>query len=178
MRACTYTQTHRRTHRYTHAHKHTHAWTLSLSPPPPPPTHTHTYTPQLLQQTRTTAKPKAEQKEIGGNSLPARRTVIRKWRTDHAPLFFRSSLPPHYRPTLRACRDCKRPNWDRKDAARSEIQQLICSLRLVPQLQVVVCFCPPLLTQLAQSSGAVWKSWSPVPNKPTVSVDVKQHFNN
>ena len=31
-----------------------------------------------------------------------------------------------------------------------------------------------------QSSGAVWKSrwtsWAPVPNKPTVSVDVKQHF--
>ena len=31
------------------------------------------------------------------------------------------------------------------------------------------------------SSGAVWKwmwtSWAPVPNKPTVSVDVKQHFN-
>ena len=33
-----------------------------------------------------------------------------------------------------------------------------------------------------QSLGAVWKSrwssWAPVPNKPTVSVDVKQHFNN
>ena len=33
-----------------------------------------------------------------------------------------------------------------------------------------------------QSSGAVWKSkwpsWVPVPNKPTVSVDVKQHFSN
>ena len=33
-----------------------------------------------------------------------------------------------------------------------------------------------------QSSGAVWKSrwpsWAPVPNKPTVSADVKQHFNN
>ena len=33
----------------------------------------------------------------------------------------------------------------------------------------------------SQSSGAVWKSrwasWAPVPNKPTVSVDVKQHFN-
>ena len=33
-----------------------------------------------------------------------------------------------------------------------------------------------------QSSGAVWKSrwtsWAPVPNKPTVSVDVKRHFNN
>ena len=32
-----------------------------------------------------------------------------------------------------------------------------------------------------QSSGAVWKSrwpsWTPVPNKPTVSVDVKRHFN-
>ena len=32
-----------------------------------------------------------------------------------------------------------------------------------------------------QSSGAVWKSrwlsWAPVPNKPMVSVDVKQHFN-
>ena len=31
-----------------------------------------------------------------------------------------------------------------------------------------------------QSSGAVWKSrwppWAPVPNMPTVSVDVKQHF--
>ena len=31
-----------------------------------------------------------------------------------------------------------------------------------------------------QSSGAVrksmWPSWAPVPNKPTVSVDVKQHF--
>ena len=30
-----------------------------------------------------------------------------------------------------------------------------------------------------QSSGAVsksrWPSWAPVPNKPTVSVDVKQH---
>ena len=37
-------------------------------------------------------------------------------------------------------------------------------------------------TQAAlQSSEAVWKwrwtSWAPVPNKPTVSVDVKQHFN-
>ena len=30
---------------------------------------------------------------------------------------------------------------------------------------------------IRQSSGAVWKSWAPVPNKPTVSVDVKQHFN-
>ena len=33
-----------------------------------------------------------------------------------------------------------------------------------------------------QSSGALWKSrwtsWAPVPNKPTVFVDVKQHFNN
>ena len=33
-----------------------------------------------------------------------------------------------------------------------------------------------------QSSGAVWKSrwpsWAPVPNKPTVSVDVKQHSTN
>ena len=36
-------------------------------------------------------------------------------------------------------------------------------------------------TLINQSSGAVWKSrwpsWAPVPNKPTVSVDVKQHFN-
>ena len=32
-----------------------------------------------------------------------------------------------------------------------------------------------------ERSGAVsksrWPSWAPVPNKPTVSVDVKQHFN-
>ena len=32
-----------------------------------------------------------------------------------------------------------------------------------------------------QSSGAMsksrWTSWTPDPNKPTVSVDVKQHFN-
>ena len=32
-----------------------------------------------------------------------------------------------------------------------------------------------------QSAGAVrksrWTSWAPVPNKPTVSVDIKQHFN-
>ena len=32
-----------------------------------------------------------------------------------------------------------------------------------------------------QSSGAVWKprwtSWAPIPNKPTVAVKVKQHFN-
>ena len=38
------------------------------------------------------------------------------------------------------------------------------------------------LTLLLLSSRAVWKSrwpsWAPVPNKPTVSVDVKQHFNN
>ena len=35
--------------------------------------------------------------------------------------------------------------------------------------------------QTFQSSGGVWKSrcpsWAPVPNTPTVSVDVKQHFN-
>ena len=35
--------------------------------------------------------------------------------------------------------------------------------------------------EIALNSGAVWKwrwpSWAPVPNKPTVSVDVKQHFN-
>ena len=35
---------------------------------------------------------------------------------------------------------------------------------------------------LPQSSGAVWKwrwtSWAPFPNKPTVSVDLLQHFNN
>ena len=34
---------------------------------------------------------------------------------------------------------------------------------------------------MGQSSGAAlksrWPSWAPVPNKPTVSVDVKQHFN-
>ena len=34
---------------------------------------------------------------------------------------------------------------------------------------------------MCQSSGAVsksrWTSWAPVPNKPTASVDVKQHFN-
>ena len=41
-----------------------------------------------------------------------------------------------------------------------------------------VAFC---LSCLRQSSGAVWKSrwpsWAPVPDKLTVSVDVKQHFN-
>ena len=35
---------------------------------------------------------------------------------------------------------------------------------------------------MPRSSGAVWKSrwtsWVPVPKKPTVSVDVEQHFNN
>ena len=40
-------------------------------------------------------------------------------------------------------------------------------------------FTPTLWLQ-RQSSGAVWKSrwtsWAPVPNEPTVSVDVKQHF--
>ena len=40
---------------------------------------------------------------------------------------------------------------------------------------------PPRKPLDFQSSGAVWKSWwtswAPVPNKPTVSVDVKQHFN-
>ena len=39
-----------------------------------------------------------------------------------------------------------------------------------------------MTTEVIQRSGAVWKSrWpscAPVPNKPTVSVDVKQHFNN
>jgi len=39
------------------------------------------------------------------------------------------------------------------------------------------------LTEIeSQSSGGVWKSrwtsWAPIPSKPTVSVDVKQHFNN
>ena len=37
------------------------------------------------------------------------------------------------------------------------------------------------LLRVSHSSGAVWKSrwpsWALVPNKPTVSVDVKQHFN-
>ena len=38
---------------------------------------------------------------------------------------------------------------------------------------------PTTFKERGQSSGAVWKSrwpsWVPVPNKPTVSVDVKQH---
>ena len=37
------------------------------------------------------------------------------------------------------------------------------------------------MQSIFQRSGAVWKSrwpsWAPGPNKPTVSVDVKQHFN-
>ena len=36
------------------------------------------------------------------------------------------------------------------------------------------------MLSLPQSSGAVWvsrwTSWAPIPNKPTVSVDVKQHW--
>ena len=67
---------------------------------------------------------------------------------------------------------------------------------LVPSLTVLLLFVStssqrrlqpnqPLLVGIhfslsSQSSGAVWKSrwpsWAPVPNKPTVSVDVKQHF--
>ena len=43
------------------------------------------------------------------------------------------------------------------------------------------CIKDPTDIRAAQSSGAVrksrWTSWAPVPNKPTVSVDVKQHFN-
>ena len=39
-----------------------------------------------------------------------------------------------------------------------------------------------IISTRGQSSGAVWKSrwtsWAPVPNKPTVSVDVKQHSTN
>ena len=31
--------------------------------------------------------------------------------------------------------------------------------------------------ELCQSKSR-WPSWAPVPNKPTVSVNVKQHFNN
>ena len=67
----------------------------------------------------------------------------------------------------------------------------MCSFTQVSK-SVVWCFMPSQLLQLhlgdgshkpcSQSSGAVWKSrwpsWAPVPNKPTVSVDVKQHFNN
>ena len=42
---------------------------------------------------------------------------------------------------------------------------------------------PSLMRRLiGQSSRTVWKlrwpSWAPIPNKPMVSVDVKQHFNN
>ena len=44
----------------------------------------------------------------------------------------------------------------------------------VLRVTVEKCFC--------QRSGAMrksrWLSWVPVPNKPMVSVDVKQHFNN
>ena len=45
-----------------------------------------------------------------------------------------------------------------------------------------VCARATMFTELCQSSGAVWKSrwpsWAPVPNKPKVSVDVKQHSTN
>ena len=41
--------------------------------------------------------------------------------------------------------------------------------------------CSGLMLLYVQSSGAAWKltwlSWATIPNKPTVSVDVKQHFN-
>ena len=35
----------------------------------------------------------------------------------------------------------------------------------------------PRAQELCEGWGGSWKSWAPVPNKPTVSVDVKQHFN-
>ena len=56
------------------------------------------------------------------------------------------------------------------------------NLQLVENLRM---FCPVYLWSSShwrhQSSGTVWKSrwpsWDPVPNKPMVSVNVKQHFN-
>ena len=49
--------------------------------------------------------------------------------------------------------------------------RLMCEERSVC-VRACVCVC--------ESSGAVrklrWTSWAPIPNKPTVCVDVKQHF--
>ena len=48
------------------------------------------------------------------------------------------------------------------------------------RLQMYIIICSSLCPNQS-SSGAVWKSrrlsWAPIPSKPTVSVDVKQHFN-
>ena len=59
---------------------------------------------------------------------------------------------------------------------------LICRLQWVRVVRVTARHCSMDLRRRAREAvGAVWKSrwtsWAPVPNKPTVSVDVKQHFN-
>ena len=51
-----------------------------------------------------------------------------------------------------------------------------------PRRDICRIFWTRALRNGGQSSGAVWKSrwtsWAPVPNKPTVSVDGKQHSTN
>ena len=74
----------------------------------------------------------------------------------------------------------KRQAWPLLFVCVCECNRLWCfKLLFVP---LILRGCKTRLETVYQSSGAVWKSrwpsWAPVPNKPTVSVDVKQHFNN
>ena len=59
---------------------------------------------------------------------------------------------------------------------------LLVASHFYPFLLSFLQFCLVFCCLFFQSLGAVrksrWPSWAPVPNKPTVSVDVKQHFNN
>ena len=58
---------------------------------------------------------------------------------------------------------------------------LICQLTSEDIKQHFIIINRHVIVDNIQSSGAVrrsrWTSWAPVPSKPTVSVDVKQHFN-
>ena len=56
---------------------------------------------------------------------------------------------------------------------------LPCRLKVISRIMPSLFISKEAASENQQSSGAVWKSrwpsWAPIPNKPTVSVDVKQH---
>ena len=73
----------------------------------------------------------------------------------------------------------KKSHFQHKPSQDAILRSVLAHYLLITRRPDVLLLFILLLTW--QSSEAVWKSrwpsWAPVPNKPTVSVDVKQHFN-
>ena len=68
---------------------------------------------------------------------------------------------------------------ERASSTVSELRGCVeVEVAVLSSLFLIVLMVSVDVTELRSCVKVDWTSWAPVPNKPTVSVDVKQHFYN